>query len=78
MPGILLSWFHGFVFHKDNVLVETDKQFNVISRFTRGYEVVAADIADLGKDSSSQLESKLNRYYYIVNEQRSTIIAIIQ
>ncbi|WP_264174232.1 hypothetical protein [Clostridium estertheticum] len=37
-------------------MVETDKDYNSVSRFTRGYEVVAADIAegDLGS----------NRYYY--------------
>ncbi|NRT43429.1 RHS repeat-associated protein [Clostridium beijerinckii] len=58
-----------FIFHKENVLVETDKDFNVISRFTRGYEVVAADIADLDEGS----ESNLNRYYYTVDEQGSTV-----
>ncbi len=58
-----------FIFHKDNVLVETDKDFNVISRFTRGYEVVAADIADFSRDS----EANLNRYYYTVDEHGSTI-----
>ncbi|WP_297429535.1 RHS repeat-associated core domain-containing protein [Clostridium sp.] len=55
-----------FIFHKDNVLVETDKDFSVISRFTRGYEVVAADIAD------SEVDFKLNRYFYTVDEQGST------
>ncbi|EKQ50971.1 RHS repeat-associated core domain-containing protein [Clostridium sp. Maddingley MBC34-26] len=55
-----------FIFHKDNVLVETDKDYNVISRFARGYEVVAADIAD------SEVDSKLNRYFYTVDEQGST------
>ncbi|WP_143327531.1 hypothetical protein [Clostridium sp. LS] len=46
-------------------MVEADKDFNVISRFARGYEVVAAYIAD------SEAESKLNRYYYYtVDEQQ--------
>lgn len=58
-----------FIFHKDNVLVEADKDFNVISRFTRGYEVVAADIAELGEDS----EINLNRHYYTIDEQGSTL-----
>nr|WP_246517023.1 RHS repeat-associated core domain-containing protein [Clostridium aciditolerans] len=56
-----------FIFHKDNVLVETDKDYNCISRFTRGYEVVAADIVDLKE------ESNLKKYYYTVDEQGSTI-----
>ncbi|WP_341456212.1 RHS repeat-associated core domain-containing protein [Clostridium beijerinckii] len=59
-----------FIFHKENVLVEADKDWNAISRFTRGYEIVAADIADLGEDS--EIESKLNRYYYTVDEHGST------
>ncbi|APC40326.1 RHS repeat-associated core domain-containing protein [Clostridium estertheticum] len=54
-----------FIFHKENVLVETDKDFNAISRFTRGYEVVAADI------SGEDLET--NRYYYTHYEQGSTV-----
>ncbi|MBU3218386.1 RHS repeat-associated core domain-containing protein, partial [Clostridium estertheticum] len=54
-----------FIFHKENVLVETDKDYNCISRFTRGYEVVAADIADGDLGS--------NRYYYTHDEQGSTI-----
>ncbi|EKQ50969.1 RHS repeat-associated core domain-containing protein [Clostridium sp. Maddingley MBC34-26] len=40
----------------------------MISRFTRGYEVVAADIAD------SEVDSKLNRYFYTVDEQGSTVL----
>lgn len=32
------------IFYKDNILVETDKEHNVISIFTRGYEIVSADI----------------------------------
>ncbi|MBB6624497.1 hypothetical protein [Clostridium gasigenes] len=35
-----------FIFHKENILVETDGDYNSISRFVRGYEVVAADITD--------------------------------
>ncbi|WP_315069724.1 RHS repeat-associated core domain-containing protein [uncultured Clostridium sp.] len=57
-----------FIFHKYNVLVEADKDFNVISRFTRGYEVVAADIAEANEGS----ENNLNRYYYTTDEQGST------
>ncbi|MCB2355763.1 RHS repeat domain-containing protein [Clostridium estertheticum] len=52
-----------FIFHKENVLVETDKDYNLVSRFTRGYEVVAADIAD---------NTEENRYYYAQDEQGST------
>jgi|GEM_PF-351203 len=63
-----------FIFHKENVLVETDKDFNVISRFTRGYEVVAADIAELDGDLSLEAEAKFNRHYYTVDEQGSTIL----
>ncbi|WP_243156015.1 RHS repeat-associated core domain-containing protein [Clostridium sp. C2-6-12] len=62
-----------FIFHKDNVLVEADKDFNVISRFTRGHEVVAADIADSSEEINSAIEAKMNRYYYTVDEQGSTI-----
>ncbi|MCB2362147.1 RHS repeat-associated core domain-containing protein [Clostridium estertheticum] len=54
-----------FIFHKENVLVETDKDFNAISRFTRGHEVVAADIVDGDLGS--------NRCYYIHDEQGSTV-----
>jgi RHS repeat-associated protein len=61
-----------FIFHKGNVLVETDKDFNVISRFTRGHEVVAADIANSDEDLNSGLGFKLSRYYYTVDEQGST------
>lgn len=68
-----------FIFHKENVLVETDKDFNAISRFTRGYEVVSADVidenVDLGQNENSnlQLEFKYNRYFYSVDEQGSTV-----
>ncbi|MCB2343286.1 RHS repeat domain-containing protein [Clostridium estertheticum] len=54
-----------FIFHKENVLVETDKDYNCIYRFTRGYEVVAADMAD------GDLVG--NRYYYTQDEQGSTV-----
>ncbi|MCB2309227.1 hypothetical protein LGL08_21915 [Clostridium estertheticum] len=54
-----------FIFHKENILVETDKDYNSISRFTRGYEVVAADIVDGDLGS--------NRYYYTHDEQGSTV-----
>ncbi|AQR93150.1 hypothetical protein [Clostridium saccharoperbutylacetonicum] len=54
------------------MLVETDKDFNVISKFTRGYEVVAADIANSDEDLNSGLGFKLSRYYYTVDEQGST------
>ncbi len=56
-----------FIFHKDNILVETDEYFNAISRFTRGCEVVATDIADLDGDLNSEVEFKLNRHYYTVD-----------
>ncbi|AGX41855.1 RHS repeat domain-containing protein [Clostridium saccharobutylicum] len=62
-----------FIFHKDNVLVETDKDYNVVSRFTRGYEVVAADIVDSDGDLNSEVGFKLSRHYYTVDEQGSTI-----
>ncbi|MCB2343289.1 AHH domain-containing protein [Clostridium estertheticum] len=53
-----------FIFHKENVLVESDKNYNCISRYTRGYEVVATDIAS---------NTEENRYYYAQDEQGSTI-----
>ncbi|WP_238858897.1 RHS repeat-associated core domain-containing protein [Clostridium sp. YIM B02569] len=59
-----------FIFHKENVLVEADKDWNVVSRFVRGYEVVAADITELCEDS----EENLNKYYYTVDEQGSTTL----
>jgi RHS repeat-associated protein len=43
----------------------------VISRFTRGYEVVDADIEKLGE--ASEIESKLNRYYHTIDEHGSTM-----
>ena len=49
-----------FIYNKENTLVELDEDENVVSRFTRGYEVVAADIAE-------------DRYYYSIDEQGSTI-----
>ncbi|OOM06312.1 RHS repeat-associated core domain-containing protein [Clostridium saccharobutylicum] len=62
-----------FIFHKDNIFVEADKDYNVVSRFSRGYEVVAADIVDLDGESNPEIESKLNRYFYTTDEQGSTI-----
>ncbi|WP_253198410.1 RHS repeat domain-containing protein [Clostridium gasigenes] len=60
-----------FIFHKENILVETDGDYNSISRFVRGYEVVAGDINDANnEDSNSELES---RYFYSQDEQGSTI-----
>ncbi|WP_243143427.1 RHS repeat domain-containing protein [Clostridium estertheticum] len=53
-----------FIFHKENILVETDKDFNAISRFTRGYEVVTSDITS---------NTEKNRYYYTQDEQGSTV-----
>jgi RHS repeat-associated protein len=53
-------------------LVEADKEYNVVSRFTRGYEVVAADIAEA--DGTQNSESKINRYYYTVDEHGSTTL----
>ena len=32
-----------FIFHKENILVETDKEDNAIARLIRGHEVVASD-----------------------------------
>ncbi|MFT8352841.1 RHS repeat-associated core domain-containing protein, partial [Clostridium saccharoperbutylacetonicum] len=61
-----------FIFHKGNVLVEVDEENNTISRFTRGYEVIAADIANSDEDLNSGLGFKLSRYYYTVDEQGST------
>ncbi|SDP16473.1 RHS repeat-associated core domain-containing protein [Clostridium gasigenes] len=60
-----------FIFHKENILVETDGDYNSISRFVRGYEVVAADIAE--GDLNLELESNSNRYFYSQDEQCSTI-----
>ncbi|WP_252230956.1 hypothetical protein [Clostridium sp. ZBS15] len=67
-----------FIFNKNgDILIESDKAYNVISRFTRGYEVVAADIldgnVDLGESQNLQPKSKYNRYFYTVDEQGSTV-----
>ncbi|WP_294354435.1 RHS repeat-associated core domain-containing protein [uncultured Clostridium sp.] len=48
-----------FIFHNDEVLVETDETDDIVSRFIRGYDIVAADVKD-------------GRYYYSVDEQGST------
>ena len=63
-----------FIFNKNaDVLVETDSYDNVISRFTRGYEVVAADIRNFSGNSTSLTSSNFSdRYYYSVDEQGST------
>ncbi|WP_252225273.1 RHS repeat-associated core domain-containing protein [Clostridium sp. ZBS2] len=59
-----------FIFNKNgDILVESDEDYNVISRFTRGYEIVAADIAD---KTNSSINYSLSRYYYSVDEQGST------
>ena len=53
-----------FIFNKNgDILAETDKEDNVVSRFVRGYEIVAADISE-----------ESNRYYYTVDEQGSTAL----
>ncbi|SFA79965.1 RHS repeat-associated core domain-containing protein [Clostridium frigidicarnis] len=63
-----------FIFNKNgDILVELDSDDNVISRFSRGYEVVAADIVDSSEEFNSAIESKFNRYFYTVDEQGSTI-----
>ncbi|AGX41800.1 wall-associated protein WapA [Clostridium saccharobutylicum DSM 13864] len=62
-----------FIFHKDNVLVEADKDWNVVSRFTRGYEVVAADITEVNNHSDLDFSSNINRFYYTTDEQGSTV-----
>ncbi|MCB2343328.1 HNH/endonuclease VII fold putative polymorphic toxin, partial [Clostridium estertheticum] len=56
-----------FIFHKENVLVETDKDYNSISRFTRGYEVVAADITS---------NTEENRYYYYAQDEQGSTVYI--
>ena len=63
-----------FIFNKNaNILVETDSEDNVVSRFARGYEIVAADIRELDKISNSSTNSNLSdRYYYSIDEQGST------
>lgn len=49
-----------FIFNKNgDTLVELDQDNEVVSRFIRGYEIVATDVKD-------------NRYYYSVDEQGST------
>ena len=49
-----------FIFNKNgDILVETDKEDNVVSRFTRGYDIVSANVED-------------KKYYYNVDEQGST------
>ena len=62
-----------FIFHKENILVETDNEDNIISRFTRGYEIVSADIKsnsptnwNLQKNSSLKINNLL---YNIFNDR---------
>ena len=53
-----------FIFNKNgDILTEIDKEDNVVSRFVRGYEIVASDV--LGQ---------ANKCYYIVDEQGSTVL----
>uniref|UniRef100_UPI00374F1450 RHS repeat-associated core domain-containing protein n=1 Tax=Clostridium butyricum TaxID=1492 RepID=UPI00374F1450 len=66
-----------FIFNKNgDILVETDKEDNVVSRFTRGYEIVAADISetesDISEISKSPTNHNLSICYYSADEQGST------
>ena len=63
-----------FIFNKNgDILVETDYEDNVVSRFTRGYEIVAADVSNYEQNVNSLTNSNLSaRYYYSVDEQGST------
>ena len=62
-----------------DILVETNSDDNVVSRFTRGYEIVSADIIDetdyshsfVVVSSSIPTNFSLSRYYYSVDEQNS-------
>ncbi|OFS25005.1 DUF6531 domain-containing protein, partial [Clostridium sp. HMSC19A10] len=70
-----------FIFNKNgDILVETDKEDNVVSRFTRGYELVSADIAEIesgvGEISKSPINHNLSRFFYSVDEQGSTCFII--
>ena len=58
-----------FIFHKDEILVETDQEDQAISRLIRGYDVVAGDIADVEGSTGS---NEQGRYYYQLDEQFST------
>ncbi|MHC1686048.1 MAG: RHS repeat-associated core domain-containing protein [Clostridiaceae bacterium] len=51
--------FTRFIFNKDSIIAELDENDNVISRFSRGFEVVSGEIND-------------NWYYYHQDEQGST------
>ena len=62
-----------FIFNKNgDILVETDSDDNVVSRFTRGYEIVAADTREFDQNSNCSINSSLSRCYYSVDEQGST------
>ena len=64
-----------FIFNKNgDILVETDYEDNIVSRFTRGYEIVAADTRELSKNLNCSINSSLSRYYYSIDEQGSTNI----
>ena len=56
-----------FIFNKNaDILVETDSEDNIVSRFARGYEVVAADTRELDQISNSPINSNLSvSCYYI-------------
>ena len=63
-----------FIFHRDEILVETDGEDKAVSRLVRGYDVVAGDIlseASSGLENSA-IDSRLERYYYQLGEQFST------
>ncbi len=62
-----------FIFHKENILVETDQEDNVIARLIRGYEVVASDIYTNSSEENKKEENKINCYYYSQDEQGSTL-----
>ena len=54
-----------FIFHNKEVIVETDEQDKPLSRFTRGYGIIAANCIA----GSSALDEY---YYYVQDEQLST------
>ena len=63
-----------FIFNKNkDILVKTDSEDNVASRFARVYEIVAADIRNFVENAISPTNSNLSaRYYYSVDEQGSS------
>ena len=49
-----------FIFNKNgDILVETDSEDNIVSRFTRGYEIVAADTRELDQNSNTSINFSL-------------------